>query len=95
MEQINKALSYIKSKDMVSLKSIYKQLFHKIIVRPLDAVKVELEFVLNKATSSIRNGEVAFCTAKERESDQQASMSKANGDERSRISDLSDVNAAL
>ena len=63
LEQIREALGYLNNKDMVSLKSIYKRLFHKIIVRPLDAVKVELEFVLNKATSSIRNGEVAFCTA--------------------------------
>ena len=63
LEQIKAALGYIRKKDFVALKSIYKQLFEKIIVRPLDEAKVQLEFVFNKATSSIRNGEVAFCTA--------------------------------
>ena len=63
LEQIKAALGYIRKKDFVALKSIYKQLFEKIVVRPLDNAKVQLEFVFNKATSSIRNGEVAFCTA--------------------------------
>ena len=61
--QVNAAINCIKRKDFVALKSIYKQLFEKIIVRPLDEAKVQLEFVFNKETSSIRNGEVAFCTA--------------------------------
>ena len=63
LEQIKAALVYIRKKDFVALKSIYKQLFEKIIVHPLDEAKVQLEFVFNKATSSIRNSDVAFCTA--------------------------------
>ena len=62
LEQINEALGYIRKKDFVALRSIYKRLFKKIIVRPLDTAKVQLEFIFNKATSPIRNGEVAFCT---------------------------------
>ena len=62
LEQINKALGYIKNNDMVSLKSIYKRLFHKIIVRPLDAAKVELQFVFNNM-AALANGEVGFCAS--------------------------------
>ena len=57
LEQIKAALGYIRKKDFVALKCIYKRLFEKIIVRPLDEAKVQLEFVFNKTISSIRNGE--------------------------------------
>ena len=63
LEQINKALGYIKSKDMASLKSIYRRLFKKIIVQPLDAAKVELQFVFNNMAASFANGEVKFCAS--------------------------------
>ena len=35
LEQVNQAISCIKKKDFVSLRSIYRRLFHKIIVHPL------------------------------------------------------------
>ena len=63
LEQINKALGYIKSKDMIPLKSIYKQLFKKIVVRPLNKAKVELEFIFNNMSTSLRMGEVKFCAS--------------------------------
>ena len=63
LEQINKALGYIKNKDMASLKSIYRRMFHKIIVQPLDAAKVELQFVFNNMLASLDNGEVKFCAS--------------------------------
>lgn len=63
LEQINKALGYIKNKDMASLKSIYRRMFHKIIVQPLDTAKVELQFVFNNMASSLGNSEVKFCAS--------------------------------
>ena len=63
LEQIKEALGYINNNDMVSLKSIYKRLFHKIIVHPRDDANAELEFVLNKTTSSFGHDEVKVCTA--------------------------------
>ena len=47
---------------MASLKSIYRRMFHKIIVRPLDAAKVELQFVFNNM-AALANGEVGFCAS--------------------------------
>ncbi|MDE3270191.1 MAG: hypothetical protein OYH77_07900 [Pseudomonadota bacterium] len=44
IELINEALNDIKNHDMIALKSIYRRLFKKIIVRPLDAAKVRLQF---------------------------------------------------
>ena len=63
LEQINKALGYIKSKDMIPLKSIYRRLFEKIIVRPLDNTKVQLEFIFKNAFSTCRKLEDTFCTS--------------------------------
>ena len=57
LEQIKEALGYIKNKDMVSPKSIYRRLFKKIVVRPLGAAKVELQFIFNNMTTSIGMGE--------------------------------------
>ena len=53
LEQINRALGYIKNKDMVSLKSVYRRLFKKIIVRQLDKAKVELQFFFNSTAVSL------------------------------------------
>ncbi len=39
LEQIKEALNYTNNNDMVSLRSIYKRLFHKIIVHPRDEAK--------------------------------------------------------
>ena len=63
LEQINKALAYIKNKDMASLKSIYRRMFRKIIVQPLDAAKVELQFVFNNMRAPLDNGKVGFCAS--------------------------------
>ena len=48
---------------MVALKSTYRRLFHKIIVRPRNEASAELEFVLKQTTSPSDNSEVKFCTA--------------------------------
>ena len=61
LEQIKAALGYIRKKDFVALKSIYKQLFEKIIVRPLDKAKVQLEFVFNNIPTSPNGGVDANC----------------------------------
>ena len=53
LEQINEAMNYIKKKDFVSLKSLYKKVFKKIIVHPLDSAKVQLEFVFNNISTSL------------------------------------------
>ena len=63
LEQINKAFGYIKSKDMTSLKSIYRRLFHKIIVKPIDAAKVELQFVFKNLSTPVNNGKIGFCAS--------------------------------
>ena len=63
LEQINKALGYIKNKDMIPLKSIYRRLFKKIVVRPLDNAKLQLEFVFNEMSTSLGMGEVGFCAS--------------------------------
>ena len=57
------ALNYINDNDLVALKSTYKRLFHKIIVRPRNEANAELEFVLKQTTAPSGNGEVKFCTA--------------------------------
>ena len=43
---------------MASLKSIYRRMFRKIIVQPLDAAKVELQFVFNNMFAPLDNGEI-------------------------------------
>ena len=51
LKQVTTALGYIRKKDFISLRSIYRQLFHKIIVHPLDSARVELEFVLRNLST--------------------------------------------
>ncbi len=58
LEQINEALGYIRKKELVSLKSIYRRLFKKVVVCQLNRAKVELQFTFNNVTSPIRNGKV-------------------------------------
>ena len=57
----HKAIDYIKKKDWLSLKSIYRQLFKKIIVQPLDGETVQLEFIFNNAPSPEDSDEYTFC----------------------------------
>ena len=66
LEQVNKALGYIRKKDLVSLRSTYRRIFDKIIVRRLDEAKVRLQFVFKNLSSpsyysSSYMGEVANC----------------------------------
>ena len=61
LEQVNKALGYIRKKDLVSLRSTYRRIFDKIIVRRLDEAKVRLQFVFKNLSSPSYMGEVANC----------------------------------
>ena len=45
LEQVNKALGYIRKKDLMSLRSTYRQIFEKVVVRRFDGAKVKLQFV--------------------------------------------------
>ena len=61
LEQVAAALRYLKRKDVVSLKSAYRRVFKKIIVRPLDMAKVRLDFVFNNASTTADKVVEAFC----------------------------------
>ena len=61
LEQVNKALGYIRKKDLVSLRSTYRRIFDKIIVQRLDEAKVKLQFVFKNLTSPSYMGEVLDC----------------------------------
>ena len=61
LEHINKAIDYIRKKDLVSLKSAYRQLFQKIVVKPLGTAKVSLKFIFNNIPTSPNGGVVANC----------------------------------
>ena len=63
LKQAVVALGYIKSRDAVSLKSIYGQLFQKIIVRPLDTAQVQLEFIFNDASTALNRVVDTFRTS--------------------------------
>ena len=54
LEQVNKALGYIRKKDLVSLRSTYRQIFEKVVVRRLDEAKVRLQFVFKKLIHTSR-----------------------------------------
>lgn len=58
---VAEALNFVKQKDLVSLKSIYKKLFQKIIVQPLDSSKVQLKFIFREASSTLGRVEDIFC----------------------------------
>ena len=55
LEQVNKALGYIRKKDLVSLRSTYPQIFEKVVVRRLDEAKVRLQFVFKKLFTPLGN----------------------------------------
>ena len=59
---VNTAIDYIKKGDLTSLKSIYRRLFQKIVIRQLDTAKVQLQFIFNDMTSPPVNEDVANCT---------------------------------
>ena len=63
LEHVNEALGHLKKKDMMSLRSTYRRIFDKIIVRRLDAAKVRLQFVFKNITSPSYMGEVANCVS--------------------------------
>ena len=60
LEQVNKALGYIRKKDLVSLRSTYRRIFAKINVKRVDDAEVRLQFIFNTPTSP-NTGEVGFC----------------------------------
>ena len=62
LEQIKAALGYIRKKYFAALKSIYKQLFEKVVVRPLETAKVQLEFIFKDLSTVADNFAVANCT---------------------------------
>ena len=59
--QVNAAINCIKRKDFVALRSIYRRLFEKIVVSPLENAKVELEFVLRNLSTPLGNAEFGNC----------------------------------
>lgn len=59
LEQVNKAFGYIGKKDLVSLRSTYRQMFEKIVVRRLDEAKVRLQFVFKDLSTPLGNGEIS------------------------------------
>ena len=48
LKSIVKALNYIHRSDLVSLKSVYHNLFQKVIVQSLDKSKIQLKFVFKE-----------------------------------------------
>lgn len=63
LEQVSQAINCIKQKDFVSLRSIYRRLFDKIIVHPLDNTKLQLEFIFNNMSTSPYQVVDRFCAA--------------------------------
>ena len=58
LECVNQAINCIGKKDLTALQSAYRRLFDKIIVHPLDNAKLQLEFVFNEMSTSLRMGVV-------------------------------------
>ena len=58
LEHVNHAISCIGKKDLTALQSAYRRLFDKIIVHPLDNARLQLEFVFNEMSTSLRTGVV-------------------------------------
>ena len=63
LELVSEAISHIKQDDLTSLKSVYRRMFEKIVIRPLEGKKVQLEFIFKDATTPPSGGVVMFCTA--------------------------------
>ena len=66
LEQVSAALGYIRKKDLVSLRSTYRQIFKKIIVRRLDTAKVRLQFFFKNLSTASCMGEVTNCMSASR-----------------------------
>ena len=64
--QVNEAISCIRKKDFVALRSIYRRLFEKIIVHPLENARVELEFVMRNLSTPHSEYEVINCLSARR-----------------------------
>ena len=63
LELVSEAISHIKRDDLTSLKSVYRRMFEKIVIRPLEGKKVQLEFIFKDVTTPPSGGVVMFCTA--------------------------------
>ena len=63
VEHVSKALIYIGKKDFVSLRSTYRQIFQKIIVRPVGTAKVQLQFIFNDLSTAPYTYADTFCAA--------------------------------
>ena len=63
LELINEAINYIKKDDLTSLKSVYRRMFQKVVIRPLEGKKVQLEFIFKDTTTPPNGGVVTYCTA--------------------------------
>ena len=63
LEHVNEAINHIKKDDLTSLKSVYRRMFQKVVVRPLDSKKVQLEFIFKDETTPPNGGVVSYCTA--------------------------------
>ena len=48
-----RSVSYIKRKNLVSLRSIYRRLFQRVIY-PLDCARLQLEFILNNVPRNLK-----------------------------------------
>ena len=59
--RVNEAINCIRRKDFVSLRSIYRRLFEKIVVHPLENARVELEFVMRNLSTPHTQHEVLNC----------------------------------
>ena len=56
LEYVNQAINCVGKKDLIALQSAYRRLFHKIIVHPLGNARLQLEFVFNEMSTSLRMG---------------------------------------
>ena len=63
LERIKEAINYIKKDDLTSLKSEHRRMFQKVVIRPLEGKKVQLEFIFKDMTTPPSGGVVTYCTA--------------------------------
>ncbi len=60
MKVVNAALGHLRRNDLISLKSLYKKLFPKILVRFQDNSKIQLKFFFNNVSSTLGRVEDIF-----------------------------------
>lgn len=60
LKVVNAALGHLRQNDLVSLKSLYKKIFPKILVRFQDNSKIQLKFFFNCASSTLGRVEDIF-----------------------------------